>query len=85
MHNIMPFLFRSPGGTPLKTRSQNTSVPVDNDPAAIIAHALQRKFSHSVFSESPGLLLVVKSLCTRHGLVQVPQISRLFTICYFDT
>ena len=47
-------LLRSPGGTPLKTRSQNTSVPADSDPAAIIAHALQRKFSHSVFKDSPG-------------------------------
>ena len=52
--DIIVFPLRSPGGTPLKTKSQNTSVPIDSDPAAIIAHALQRKFSHSVFSDSPG-------------------------------
>ncbi|XP_065898827.1 mitochondrial fission regulator 2-like isoform X1 [Dysidea avara] len=44
---------RSPGGTPLRTKSQNTSVPADGDPAAIIARALQKKFSHSVFQDSP--------------------------------
>lgn len=53
LHSIFVSL-RSPGGTPLKTKSQNDSVPPDSDPAAIIAHALQRKFSHSVFSDSPG-------------------------------
>ena len=46
--------FRSPGGTPLKVKPQNAGVPADSDPAAIIAHALQRKFSHSVFRDSPG-------------------------------
>ena len=49
---------RSPGGTPLRTKSQNTSVPADSDPAAIIARALQKKFSHSVFQDSPGLCCV---------------------------
>ena len=51
--------YRSPGGTPLRTKSQNTSVPADGDPAAIIARALQKKFSHSVFQDSPGLCLCV--------------------------
>lgn len=52
-HLSMSLLFRSPGGTPLR-RLQEHHQPTTDDPAAIIAQALRRKFSHKVFQDSPG-------------------------------
>lgn len=43
---------RSPGGTPLRTKT-HTQDPSTDDPAAIIAHALRKKFSHRIFQDSP--------------------------------
>lgn len=44
---------RSPGGTPLR-RVQESQDAAANDPGAIIAQALRKKFSHKVFQDSPG-------------------------------
>jgi hypothetical protein len=52
VHTAMYPLLRSPGGTPMRVRQRDPSTP-DNDPAAIIARALQKKFSHLVFQDSP--------------------------------
>ena len=42
---------KSPGGTPLR-RLQEHQQPTMDNPAAIIAQALRRKFSHRVFQDS---------------------------------
>ena len=52
---------RSPGGTPLR-KVQETREAASNDPAAIIAQALRKKFAHNVFQDSPGTVLA-------HGLL----------------
>ena len=44
---------RSPGGTPLRPKQHNQDI-ASNDPGAIIAQALRRKFAHQVFQDSPG-------------------------------
>ena len=45
--------YRSPGGTPLRCKTYDIDA-ASNDPAAIIAQALRKKFSHKVFQDSPG-------------------------------
>ena len=45
---------RSPGGTPMRTRQRDPRTPDNSDPAAIIARALQKKFSHLIFQDSPN-------------------------------
>ena len=45
---------RSPGGTPMKKKGQENIEAASNDPAAVIAQALRRKFAHNVFQDSPG-------------------------------
>jgi len=72
--------YRSPGGTPLRTKSQNTGVPDDSDPAAIIARALQKKFSHSVFQDSPGLFCVFISVW-KHCIVSVYSVCVCVCVC----
>ena len=54
---------RSPGGTPFRRVRENTEA-ADNDPGAIIAQALRRKFAHRVFQDSPGL--VVQKMLNYH-------------------
>ena len=37
----------------MKKKGQE-NMPASNDPAAVIAHALRRKFAHNIFQDSPG-------------------------------
>ena len=55
-------LFRSPGGTPLR-KLQECQQPASDDPAAIIAQALRKKFSHKVFQDSPGVCGRITHYC----------------------
>lgn len=48
LHSDM-WIFRSPGGTPLRQRPRQTE---GSDPASLIAAALKRKFAHR-YKESP--------------------------------
>lgn len=52
-------LCRSPGGTPLRPKVHRQQEPSMEDPAAVIAHALRKKFSHKIFQDSPGLLFML--------------------------
>ena len=38
----------------MRKKDPDSRVPASNDPAAVIAHALRRKFAHNVFQDSPG-------------------------------
>lgn len=42
----------------MKKRDQDSREPASNDPAAVIAHALRRKFAHNVFQDSPGTYMI---------------------------
>ncbi|XP_003386870.1 PREDICTED: mitochondrial fission regulator 1-like [Amphimedon queenslandica] len=44
---------RSPGGTPFRPHQTVSREPSMDDPAAVIAHALRKKFSHRIFQDSP--------------------------------
>ena len=52
---------RSPGGTPMKRRDQVDREPACNDPAAIIAQALRRKFANKMFQDSPSMCIHIYS------------------------
>ena len=61
-------LFRSPGGTPLR-KLQAHQQPASDDPAAIIAQALRKKFSHKVFQDSPGVCGKITLLLYMHDVL----------------
>jgi hypothetical protein len=49
----VPSIVRSPGGTPMRRKDRVNCEPASNDPAAIIAQALRRKFANRMFQDSP--------------------------------
>lgn len=53
-HMMCQLLHRSPGGTPMRRKDQVNMEPASNDPAAVIAQALRRKFANRMFQDSPG-------------------------------
>ena len=55
--DVCAYTRRSPGGTPMNKRDPDSSQPASNDPAAVIAQALRRKFAHNVFQDSPGMCM----------------------------
>ena len=44
----------------MRKKDQENREPASNDPAAVIAQALRRKFAHHVFQDSPGIYQKVR-------------------------
>ena len=57
---------RSPGGTPMRRKDQENCEPASNDPGAIIAQALRRKFANRMFQDSPGIVAYTAILIGVH-------------------
>lgn len=56
---LVCFLYRSPGGTPVRRRSSKCDTALLNDPAALIARALKKKFAqhrHNTSSDKENSL-----------------------------
>ena len=59
----------------MRRRDQENVEPASNDPAAVIAQALRRKFANRMFQDSPGVCVCV---CVRERERERERDSSLF-------